>query len=141
MMTLGDILDQHPEVLDLVRCVGVKYWYGEGQPSTPWPPKRVDCSGWVLMSWVRLGLLPATERDHGAMDIANTMCVETKEPRLGDVAIYPGHVMLCLDAELVIGASGGDHTTHGDKPSACVQMHHFHYRTDFVCFARLRALP
>lgn len=138
-MTLGDILELHPEVIDFLRCIGVTYWYGAGRPSTPWPPTKVDCSGWVLMSWVRLDLLPATEGDHGAMDIANSMCVETKEPRLGDVAIYPGHVMLCLGGPWVIGASGGDSTTHGNDPKACVQLHRFDYRHDFKCFGRLRA--
>lgn len=144
-VTLGETMDRYPVITSLLRCIGIPYWYGRGAPMTPWFEMRrgVDCSGFVAMSWVHAGLYRTTEPDRRAtastpdrLSLAD-ICVETKTPKFGDVAIYPGHVMLCLDDRLVIGASGGTRTTLGDDPHACVDMHRFDYRHDFICFGTL----
>lgn len=143
-MTLGEILARNPVALDLLRCIGVRYDWNAGTPSTPWPPKRADCSGFVQMALVHAGLYRGTEPDRratasspGRESLAD-ICVATTDPQFGDIAIYPGHVMFCLGGEWVIGATGGDSTTHGDKPSASVQLHRFDYRRDFLVFGRLK---
>lgn len=146
MTTLGDIIDRYPVTLDLLRCVGIRYWYGRGTPRTPWERMRdgVDCSAYVAMSLVHAGVYSSSQPDRRATASTPTLksiadiCVETKAPQFADVAIYPGHVMFVLDEDLVIGASGGDSTTYGDNPKACVQLHRPDYRKDFLCFGQLR---
>lgn len=145
-MILGETIDRYPVITSLLRCIGIRYWYGRGSPRTPWEEMRrgVDCSGFVSMALVRAGYYRTTEPDRRATDSAANpksladICVATKVPKFGDIAIYPGHVMLCLDDRLVIGASGGTSTTLGDDPHACVDLHRFDYRHDFVCFGTLR---
>jgi hypothetical protein len=146
-VTIGDLLDRHPVALDFLRAIGVRYYYSRGTPATPWAdmrPKGVDCSGFVQMALVRAGLYRNTEPDRrattsmpGRLSLAD-ICIETKVPRFGDLAIYPNHVMLVLDEMLVIGASGGTSTTFGDDARACVGLHRFDYRRDFLCFGTLK---
>jgi hypothetical protein len=145
-MILGELIDRYPVALDLLRCIGIRYWYGRGTPRTPWEEMRrgVDCSAFVAMSLVRAGLYRTTEPDRRATESTPDrksladICVETRAPKFGDLAIYPGHVMFVLDEVLVIGASGGARQTLGDDPRARVDMHRFDYRHDFVCFGTLR---
>ena len=146
-MTIGDVLDRHPVALDFLRAFGVRYYYSRGAPDTPWADMRrlgVDCSGFVQMAWVRAGIYRSSEPDRkatvsvpGRLSLAD-ICIETKVPKFGDVAIYPGHVMFVLDETWVIGASGGTSTTYGDDPRACVALHRFDYRRDFLCFGTLK---
>ena len=145
-MTLGAILDRYPVTLQFVRCVGIRYWSGRGAPSTPWSKvlEGVDCSGFWQMAAVLAGIYRASEPDRRAtadngpiLSLAN-IAIETKVPRFGDMAVYPGHVMFVLDEELVIGASGGTSKTFGDDPKACVSLRRPDYRPDFLCFATLK---
>lgn len=114
----------------------------------------VDCEGHASWGQLRLGrVLPNAYADITAHDLANA-CDPVPEDRwgLGLLAFYGelsrstgkmhiSHVMTLLCGGLypmVIGASGGDHTTHGDKASACVQVRHLRYRSDLVVVGTLK---
>lgn len=138
-MILSDIIAKFPVVARILGTIGSPYWYGRGTPASPFESIRSgsDCSGFLQICMVLLGLIPSTLKDRGAAQLADDS-VQVKEPRLGDFAYYPGHVMLCLGGQWVIGATGGDKTTLGNDPKACVQIKRFDYRPDFVCFCRLK---
>lgn len=136
------------ELGDVADAIGWPYWYGKGDPSTPWQngPAGVDCSGFVQMALVRIGALSPDAPDRSAAALAN-VCdpVELGDERPGDLACYPGHVMLVCgypDTDghaAVMGASGGRSTTKGDDPKAYVKTFGGgNYRSDFVCYMRLR---
>jgi cell wall-associated NlpC family hydrolase len=128
---------------------GWPYAWGGGAPSTPWAdgPKGVDCSGFVQMALVRLGYLDSGATDRGARALADgCVPVSLGEQEPGDLAYYPGHVMLVCgppgqDGHApVIGASGGTSDTHGDDPKAYVKVFDTGaYRRDFVTYMRLKA--
>lgn len=138
-------------------AVGWPYWWGRGSPSTSWSDgaKGVDCSGFVQMALVRLGKLGSGQPDRGAMGLANhalePIAVGKQLP--GDVAVYPGHVMLVIGPPVggghsaVMGASGGHGAnlakgilpTLGDDPNAKVKTFSTAlYRRDFVTYGRVR---
>jgi len=117
------------------------YWGGKGV--THWedlvrnladdnaPPWGVDCSFWACLAWEKMGIRPL-DKAHprlnttGLANICNV--VELGKQRPGDLAYYPGHVMVVLSYpgadghSEVIGASGGRHTTFGDDPNARVKI-------------------
>ena len=150
----ADVSDD--EIAALVdSSLGWPYWYGKGGPSTPWSdgPDGVDCSGYVQMALVRLGLLPAdgprrrATSDSGAIlslaNICDPVAVGDEAP--GDLAIYPGHVMLVVGETgadghaAVCGASGGDAETEGNDPNARVKLFASAlYRADFVTYGRIK---
>lgn len=134
------VLESDQRVYELIKTIGVPYWWGKGQPNTPWPPKACDCSGFVQQAWVWLGFFGSTQPDRnwkGLADICDP--VKVTDARLGDIAIYVGHVMLCLGGEWVLGASGGDSNTKGNDPRAYVQLRRYDYRPDFATFGRLKS--
>lgn len=146
-MTLGDLIAQHPEAVDVLGTIGILYDWGGGGPSVPWPPPEsgVDCSGLAQMVLVRCGLLSPTAPRRNAFQLAN-LCdpvPATAAPRFLDVAFFGhpvDHVTICLGVrDLIVGASGGGSHTHGNDPNAFVQMHRLHYRNDFVVVGRLKA--
>lgn len=133
----------------LATALGWPYWYGEGSPSTPWEagPQGVDCSGFAQMALVRLNLLASSAADRSALGLANgSDPIEVGLQQVGDLAYYPGHVMVvCAPPGAdghspVIGSSGGYTTTKGDDPNARVKLFgSARYRDDFVTYCRLRA--
>lgn len=132
-----------PRVRELLATIGVPYAWGSGTPATPWPSDRYDCSGFAQGALVYLGLLRRAEPDRSAAALADACDpVELGHQRLGDLAFYGTggvhHVMVCLGDGWVIGASGGGSETHGDDPRAHVQLHHYLYRRDWVCFGRIK---
>lgn len=128
-------------------ALGWPYFFGKGTPATPWSdgPKGVDCSGFAQMALVRLGLLKVTAGDRGARALADAARhVDIGDQQPGDLAIYPGHVMVVADFpgtdghSSVMGASGGVETTRGNDPHARVKLFKSaRYRDDFVCYGRL----
>jgi len=135
------------DLTEIADALGWRYWYGKGAPGTPWSsgPDGVDCSGFVQMALVRLGRLPSTTIDRSVAGLWSA-CTEVAEGDQlpGDIAFYPGHVMLVYGApdasgvSRVIGASGGRSTTLGDKATAYVKLFADHrYRSDFAAFGRL----
>lgn len=128
--------------------LGWPYWYGKGNPGTSWSSgaSGVDCSGYVQMCLVQMGILPSTAPDRGARtlaDICDPLGVGQEQP--GDIAIYPGHVMLVVgypgpDGHApVCGASGGTSETFGADPNARVKLFTTGaYRGDFCCYGRLK---
>lgn len=141
----------------LLGALGWPYKFG-GQAATPtWArgPEGVDCSEFAALALHRMGLWPASWgsfRQIPARELANKWCdaVAWGKQRPGDLAYYPGHVMVVLsyprsdgDSE-VIGASGGDSDTQGYDPmgpgySANARVKKFasaRYRSDFVTFMR-----
>jgi len=118
----------NPLVLDLLGLVGLRYWYGQGKPSTPWPPAEgLDCSGAVQVGAVHLGRLDCGEPDRTSYDLPS-ICdpIPLGSERLGDLVFYGSpaidHVMLVLAPGLVWGAHGGGSHTHGDDPRAIVNV-------------------
>jgi len=139
----------------LLAAVGWLYTWGGAPGLTTWAAavalaaqgKGVtDCSLFASLALVRMGLRKTFKR-YTAATLANA-CDKVPEgqQRPGDIAIYPGHVMVVLSepdangVSRVIGASGGDHTTHGDNPNARVKVFDSaRYRKDFICYGRLKA--
>lgn len=130
-------------------AIGWPYFFGKGSPSTPWEdgPEGVDCSGFVQMALVRLGKLASTASDRGAATLADDSDpIAVGSQRAGDLAYYPGHVVLVVGSpgadghSPVMSASGGTSTTFGDDPNARVKVFSTaEYRSDFVTYMRLRA--
>lgn len=103
----------------------------------------LDCSLFANLALVKLRLWPAFKRKTAATLANDSNPVAWGEQRPGDLAYYPGHVMMVLtypnaagDSE-VIGASGGGSTTFGNDPNARVKRFaSAKYRSDFVTFMR-----
>lgn len=103
----------------------------------------LDCSLFANLALVKLRLWPSFRRKTAATLAADSNPVKWGEQRPGDLAYYPGHVMVVLthpddhgDSE-VIGASGGGSGTFGNDPNARVKRFaSAKYRSDFVTFMR-----
>lgn len=136
------------DAAELADSIGWPYWYGAGTPATPWADGAggVDCSGYAQMALVRLGLLDPSAPDRSAASLADDSDpLEVGEQRPGDLAYYPGHVMVVASSpggdghSAVIGASGGHVYTFGNDPDARVKVFDSAlYRDDFVTYMRLR---
>lgn len=139
----------------LAESLGWPYWYGRGAPETPWTEGilGVDCSGYAQMGLVRLGLLSPTYSDRSSYGLAaDADPIAVGDQLVGDLALYPGHVMVVYEDasgpgehSAVIGASGGGRGTYGDDPNARVKLFDTAlYRNgddglpDFVTYARLK---
>jgi len=128
--------------------LGWPYSYGKGSPGTPWSDgvNGVDCSGYVQMALVEIGYLDSSATDRSAAELADgSDPVALGDQQPGDIAYYPGHVMLVCGPpgedghSPVIGASGGTSSTHGDDPKAYVKVFDTGaYRGDFVTYMRLK---
>jgi hypothetical protein len=92
------------------------------------------------------GFAVEEERARGAKALADgSTPVQLGSQRPGDLAYYPGHVMVvCGQAGAgghspVIGASGGTRTTLGQDPNARIKTFTSGaYRKDFVTYMRLK---
>lgn len=141
MSTAFRQLLKDPRVVELLSTIGTPYFWGKGDPKTPWPAAAYDCSGFAQGALVYLGLLKPTEPDRNAAGLGNISDPVTDAPRLGDLALYGkpvSHVMVVLDKDWVIGATGGGSKTHGDNPEACVQLRRLRYRNDLTVVCRLK---
>jgi cell wall-associated NlpC family hydrolase len=133
----------------LATALGWPYWFGKGSPSTPWEsgPDGVDCSGFAQMALVKLNKLSSSARDRGARTLADESDpIELGQQRIGDLAYYPGHVMVVAGTpgpdghSPVIGASGGGELDLGNNPNARVKLFSTAlYNTEFVTYMRPRA--
>jgi hypothetical protein len=128
--------------------LGWPYFFGRGSPATPWSdgPKGVDCSGYAQMVLVKLGKLAKTATDRGSQALADASNpLKVGQQVAGDLAYYPGHVMVVAGEpddtghSPVIGASGGTSTTFGTNSNARVKLFDTAlYRGDFVTYMRLK---
>ncbi len=122
-----------------LKLVGCPYIWGG---SNPW--NGFDCSGFVVWCYQVFGILPAG--DWTAQGLYDHFC---ESPRSDELKLLPGdlvfyghseieiaHVMMVLDDELVVGASGGDQTTTtrevAVRRGAMVKVKRRGYRTDLV---------
>lgn len=138
----------------LLAAVGWLYTWGGAAGLTTWAAAValagrgvgvVDCSLFASLALVKMGIRKTFKR-YTAMSLANACDpIAWGDQQPGDVAIYPGHVMIVLTGpdgkgdSRVIGASGGGSSTHGDNPNARVKtFDSARYRKDFVCFGRLK---
>jgi hypothetical protein len=67
-------------------------------------------------------------------------CVPVQVPAPGDIFYYKGHVMLVIGGPrmLLLGASGGDSSTYGQKPDAFVKVQRWDYRRDLITAMRFK---
>ena len=124
------------------------YFYGSGSPSTPWSEggAGVDCSGYAQMVLVKLGKLLSTATDRGALDLANASNpVAVGSQTVGDMAYYPGHVVIVASEpgkdghSMVIGARGNP-WDFGNNPDSKVKLYSSAlYRSDFSTYMRLKS--
>lgn len=135
----------------LYSWLGMKYNYGYGTPKTT-PEEAwkdgVDCSGFAQFALAEMGLLDRNYPDRTSTTLGDDCdAIEIGQQEPGDLAFYDGHVMVVAtfpDAGLdghsaVIGASGGDSSTKGDNPNACIkQFETALYRDDFLTYGRLK---
>ena len=147
-----------PWVSELIRSVGAYYRWGAGtlgDGPKRWPQGPFDCSGYVQAAWLAMGIIrpnawddPRTayvEDDTGSLGLANacdplpgSLAEQIKAARVGDLAYYPGHVMLCIGDGMCIGASGGDSETKSNTNRGRVQVVPIDYRRDIVVVGRLK---
>jgi cell wall-associated NlpC family hydrolase len=139
------------DALALADSIGWPYAYGRGSPSTPWSegPNGVDCSGYAQMCLVRLGRLSSSASDRSASGLADAcdpIAVGAQEP--GDLAYYPGHVVVVASYPLstgghsaVLSASGrATDVIPGARADARVKLYDSGaYRSDFVTYMRLKS--
>jgi cell wall-associated NlpC family hydrolase len=132
----------------LADAIGWPYWYGQGSPATPWADGKngVDCSGFAQMALVRMGLLASSAPDRGARSLADDSDpVAIGEQRPGDLAYYPGHVVVVVsrpgaDGHSAILSASGHAYDLGNNPDARVKLYSTAaYRSDFSTYMRLRA--
>lgn len=137
---------EYQDIVDAT--LGAPYWYGKGSPATSLDAVQagIDCSGLVQVCWVELGILPRDAPDRSARTLADACDpIAEGEQEPGDLAIYPGHVALCVSSpdeeghSQVLSASGGTSATFGDDPDARVKLFDAEtYRRDFVTWGRLK---
>ncbi len=128
-----------------LKLVGCPYQWGG---KNPWA--GFDCSGfaqWVLQVF---GAAPTVEMDAQQLyyHFSRLPAIPPGEPDAGDLVFYGGgvqevtHVMLALDRNLVVGASGGNHTTltleEARKRGAMVKVKPKAYRSDLVATVRVK---
>lgn len=148
----------------LLELLGAPYWWGGHESSaadkddtvTSWGEAvellRANATGWGLdcslfanLAWEVMGIRRFVRRTSKQLAWEDCEAVEWGKQRPGDLAYYPGHVMVVLsyptssgDSE-VIGASGGGSATKGTDPNARVKVFgSARYRADFVTFMRLK---
>ena len=123
---------------------GIPYIWGGASPS------GFDCSGFVIWILQVFGLLPAG--DWTAQGLSRSFD-STSSPLPGDLVFYGTdkdhiyHVMMYLGdnttGQLVIGASGGDHTTtdvrEARKKNAMVKIKPIDYRSDRQLIVNIEA--
>jgi cell wall-associated NlpC family hydrolase len=125
-------IEVYDELVNIVSdSLGWPYFWGRGDPSTPWEDgdQGVDCSGYTQMVLVRLGQLSSSAPDRNAYNLANASePVAVGDQRPGDWAYYAGHAMIVAGPpgpdghSPVIGASGGGPDDKGDNPNARIKM-------------------
>lgn len=123
------VYDELREIIE--QSLGWPYYWGRGDPSTPWEDGElgVDCSGYTQMVLVRLGQLASSAPDRNAYNLAMASdAVPVGQQRAGDWAYYAGHAMIVAGPpgadghSPVIGASGGGSDDYGDNPNARIKM-------------------
>lgn len=130
--------------------MGWPYYWGRGDPSTPWANgvRGVDCSGYTQMVLVRLGQLSSDAPDRNAYSLAMVSdAVPVGQQRAGDWAYYPGHAMIVAGPpgadghSPVIGASGGGSGDFGTNPDARIKLFRNGgtYGPQFSTYCRIRA--
>ena len=126
-------------VLLALKLVGCPYRWGGSNPWTGF-----DCSGLVVWLYQAFGLLPSgdwtaqTLFDHFTRN--NPEAIRNMAP--GDLDFFGtstrriSHVMLRISHTLILGASGGDHTTTtaeiAQRQGAMVKVKQLDYRADHV---------
>jgi cell wall-associated NlpC family hydrolase len=116
-----------------MKLQGVPYIWGGSTPA------GFDCSGFVIWILQVFGVLPSG--DWNAQGLSRSF-VRTVAFDPGDLAFYVmdddhiSHVMMCVGSgDMVIGASGGDHTTtsieEAQKKNAMVKIKPRTYRQDY----------
>jgi murein DD-endopeptidase len=128
-----------------LKLVGCPYIWGGANPWT-----GLDCSGFVIWIYQVFGLLPSgdwTAAGLYARFNPEGHCLPD-DLRAGDLVLYGAdthhitHVMLALEGELVVGASGGGHTTttfeEARRLGAQVKVKRRNYRADLVALVHVR---
>lgn len=146
-----DGITVYDELAPIIRdSLGWPYYWGRGDPSTPWEDGDlgVDCSGYTQMVLVKLGKLSPTAPDRNAYNLAmQSDAVPVGEQRPGDWAYYAGHAMIVAGPpgpdghSPVIGASGGGSDDFGDNPNARIKMFRnaATYGPKLVSYCRIKA--
>lgn len=131
-----------------LKLQGCPYIWGGQDPWT-----GMDCSGFVIWVLQTFHLLPAG--DWTAQGLYNNLVLTSKpitvvELGPGDLVFYGpresaiSHIMLGLAPNLVVGASGGDHTTTTFEAArlkgAKVKVKTPNYRNDLVYCLRISGL-
>ena len=122
-----------------LKLVGCPYIWGGANPWTGF-----DCSGFVVWVYQVFGLLPSGDwTAQGLFDHFTVGAEDSPEKALpGDLAVYGmggkevTHVMLFVNNELVVGASGGDHrcltAEDARRRGAQVKVKPKAYRRDYL---------
>lgn len=123
----------------VLKLVGCPYIWGGANPWTGF-----DCSGFVVWVFQVFGLVPSGDWTAEALRAQFAYVPEKSPPdvELGDLVFYGvdpqhlTHIMVGLGDGLVVGASGGGHTTvtvdEARRLGAQVKVKPIRYRADVV---------
>jgi cell wall-associated NlpC family hydrolase len=124
-----------------LKLVGCPYVWGGQNPWTGF-----DCSGFIIWIYQVFGLLPSGDwTAQGLYEYFHKNETHAEMATLpGDLVFYGSdlqhltHVMLSVNKQLVVGASGGGHETttreEAAKKGAMVKVKPVGYRRDFVAY-------
>lgn len=137
-----------PFIVNLAqKFAGIPYIWGGSNPHVGF-----DCSGFCIWVLQVFGVLPSGDWTAQGLASAFTRREATEAAQLGDLVFYGQkspeavtHVMMYAgkmnDVDMVVGASGGDHTCTTEEiarlKGAMVKMKPMNYRQDFVAVANI----
>lgn len=128
-----------------LKLQGCPYVWGG---SNPWT--GLDCSGFVVWCYQVFGIIPSGRLDAQGLynEFHATRLPAADTPPHGNLVFYGQgiekitHVMLALDRDLVIGASGGDRSTttieEAHRRGAQVKVKPAFYRRDRLVLVTVR---
>jgi len=130
-------------------AIGWPFYWAKGSPNTPWADgkKGVDCSGFVEMALVKLGLLSRSAIDRNSHNLARAgIKINVGEQIVGDIAYYTkGHVAIVIGPagpdghSPIMGTTGGGKTVKGNDLASLVRTREKgDYRDDFGGYYRIR---
>ncbi|RJS15745.1 peptidoglycan endopeptidase [Corallococcus sp. H22C18031201] len=122
-------------------------WGGKGERPDVNGPRIFDCSGLVTSCYFETGGADWRATHNTDSLLAQLAAVLESELKAGDLVLYgrngdASHVMVYVGEGVVVGASGGDHTTltlaDANARGARVKTHlRVDYRSDVLGFRRL----
>lgn len=101
--------------------LGARYWWGTAGPN------YFDCSGFVSWCYNQSGANVGRQTVSTFAKMGKAIPKDKSQLKVGDLIITSGHVVMYIGNEQIIGANGGNSSTKGDNPNACVSIKGMNY--------------